>query len=58
MSAALLAAARPHEVLLLPNAGHDAIGSPLTAPLLRHQLAFLQKHLHPPSRNQAYGGAD
>jgi dipeptidyl-peptidase-4 len=41
LSSALLAAGRPHEVLLLPGAGHHAI----TAGLLWHQVRFLQRHL-------------
>ncbi|MGI5227030.1 prolyl oligopeptidase family serine peptidase [Actinoallomurus sp. CA-142502] len=50
LSGALLAAGRPHEVLLLPGAGHEAIGSPVTADLLRHQAGFLRRHLHPATR--------
>jgi dipeptidyl-peptidase-4 len=51
LSQALLAAGRPHEVLLLPGVGHAAIGAPGTEGLLEHQLAFLQRHLAaaPPS---------
>ncbi len=45
LSAALLAAGRPHEVLLLPDAGHSAIGGPLTQSLLSHQAQFLRRHL-------------
>ena len=45
LSSALLAAGRPHEVLLLPGAGHQAIGGPLTETLLQHQVRFLQLHL-------------
>ncbi|MHB1876949.1 MAG: alpha/beta hydrolase family protein, partial [Streptosporangiaceae bacterium] len=45
LSAALLAAGRPHEVLLLPGAGHSAIGGPLTESLLSHQARFLLRHL-------------
>ena len=41
LSAALLAAGRPHEVLLLPGVGHHAIGSPVTRQLLEHQARFL-----------------
>ncbi|MCW2859755.1 MAG: peptidase [Actinoallomurus sp.] len=41
LSSALLAAGRPHEVLLLPGAGHQAI----TEDLLWHQVRFLQRHL-------------
>jgi dipeptidyl-peptidase-4 len=45
LSSALLAAGRPHEVLLLPGIGHAALGSPVTEKLLRHQVRFLQRHL-------------
>jgi len=45
LSSALLAAGRPHEVLLLPGIGHAAIGSAVTEDLLRHQVGFLQRHL-------------
>jgi len=45
LSSALLAAGRPHEVLLLPGVGHQAIGDPVTERLLRHQVRFLQRHL-------------
>jgi dipeptidyl-peptidase-4 len=45
LSQALLAAGRPHEVLLLPGIGHQAIGSAVTENLLRHQGRFLQRHL-------------
>jgi dipeptidyl-peptidase-4 len=45
LSGALLAADRPHEVLLLPGAGHQPAGSAVTENLLRHQLRFLQRHL-------------
>jgi dipeptidyl-peptidase-4 len=41
LSSALLAAGRPHEVLLLPGAGHQDI----TENLLLHQVRFLQRHL-------------
>jgi dipeptidyl-peptidase-4 len=41
LSAALLAAGRPHEVLLLPGVGHHAVGSPVTRQLLEHQARFL-----------------
>ena len=50
LSSALLAAGRPHEVLLLPGAGHQAIGrTPLTENLLWHQVRFLRRHLCPGS---------
>ena len=45
LSGALLAAGRPHEVLLLPGTGHSAIGGPVTESLLRHQTDFLRRHL-------------
>jgi len=45
LSAALLAAGRPHELLLLPGIGHHAIGSAITETLLDHQLRFLQRYL-------------
>jgi dipeptidyl-peptidase-4 len=41
LSAALLAAGRPHEVLLLPGIGHHAIGSAVTRQLLEHEARFL-----------------
>lgn len=46
LSAALLAAGRPHDVLLLPGTGHGAIGAEGTENLLGHQVRFLQQHLH------------
>ncbi|HZR52402.1 MAG TPA: prolyl oligopeptidase family serine peptidase [Streptosporangiaceae bacterium] len=45
LSAALLAAGRPHEVLLLPGVGHQAMGVPVTARLLDQQARFLKRHL-------------
>ena len=45
LSSALLAAGRPHEVLLLPGIGHQALASPVTENLLWHQVRFLQRHL-------------
>jgi dipeptidyl-peptidase-4 len=45
LSSALLAAGRPHEVLLLPGVGHQAIGPASTENLLAHQARFLQRHL-------------
>lgn len=45
LSGALLAAGRPHEVLLLPGVGHQAMDGPVTEQLLRHQARFLQRHL-------------
>ncbi|MEW2519968.1 S9 family peptidase [Actinacidiphila alni] len=45
MSAALLAAGRPHEVLLLPGVGHRPFTVPGGDQLLRHQAEFLHRHL-------------
>jgi dipeptidyl-peptidase-4 len=45
LSSALLAAGRPHEVLLLPGVGHQAMQSDITENLLMHQVRFLQRHL-------------
>jgi dipeptidyl-peptidase 4 len=46
LSTALLAAGRPHEVLLLPGVGHNAMIVPdVTEGLLWHQVRFLQRHL-------------
>jgi dipeptidyl-peptidase-4 len=45
LSSALLAAGRPHEVLLLPGVGHQAMGVAITESLLWHQVRFLQRHL-------------
>jgi dipeptidyl-peptidase-4 len=45
LSSALAAAARPHEVLLLPGVTHQAIGIAITESLLLHQVRFLQRHL-------------
>src|SRR6202035_1800822 len=45
LSSALLAAGRPHEVLLLPGVGHQALGAAITENLLWHQVRFLQRHL-------------
>jgi dipeptidyl-peptidase-4 len=41
LSAALLAAGRPHEVLPLPGAGHSVAGTPVAAALLRHEVGWL-----------------
>jgi dipeptidyl-peptidase-4 len=46
MSSALLAAGRPHEVLLLPGVGHQAMDQAITEQLLRRQVRFLQHHLN------------
>src|SRR5262249_55547041 len=45
LSSALLAAGRPHEVLLLPGTGHQAMQLDITENLLNHQVRFLQRHL-------------
>ncbi len=45
MSAALLAAGKPHDVVLLPGIAHQAFGSSATEGILRTQLAFLRGHL-------------
>ncbi|MFS4093733.1 alpha/beta hydrolase family protein [Streptomyces sp. AF1A] len=44
LSEALLAAGRPHDVLLLPGEGHQPVGSARTENLL-HQVRSLQRHL-------------
>jgi len=45
LSSALLAAGRPHEVLLLPGAGHQALSEEIGEQVLWHQVRFLQRHL-------------
>ncbi|WP_405747387.1 prolyl oligopeptidase family serine peptidase [Streptomyces sp. NBC_01525] len=45
LSAALLAAGRPHEVLPLPGMDHAPTEPALFANLLRHQVDFLWRHL-------------
>jgi len=45
MSAALLAAGRPHQVLPLSGAGHMPTDEAAMEGLLRHQLAFLREAL-------------
>jgi len=45
LSSALLAAGRPHEVLLMPGVGHQAMDSTLTENMLWHQVRFLRRHL-------------
>jgi dipeptidyl-peptidase 4 len=45
LSSALLAAGHPHEVLLLPGTGHQAMGAAITENLLWHQVRFLHRHL-------------
>jgi dipeptidyl-peptidase-4 len=49
LSRALLAAGRPHEVLLLPGAGHTNMGPGNPASLLSRQASFLQQSLGPGS---------
>jgi dipeptidyl-peptidase-4 len=49
LSRALLAAGRPHEVLLLPGAGHTNMGPGNPASLLSRQASFLQQSLSPGS---------
>jgi dipeptidyl-peptidase 4 len=55
LSSALLAAGRPHEVLLLPGVGHQAMGAAVTENLLWHQVRFLQRHLGVVARTSAPG---
>ena len=52
LSSALLAAGRPHEVLLLAGATHDVRDETISENLYRHQVRFLQQHLaaEPPER--------
>ena len=38
-------AGRPHEVLLLPGAGHQALSEEIAEKPLWHQVRFLQRHL-------------
>jgi dipeptidyl-peptidase-4 len=45
LSDALRAAGRPHEVLLLPGIGHQAMGTAIAEKLLWRQVHFLQTHL-------------
>ncbi|MFC8678132.1 prolyl oligopeptidase family serine peptidase [Streptomyces griseorubiginosus] len=45
LSAALKAAGRPHELLILPGIGHQPIGSTVTRQLLERQVDFLRRHL-------------
>jgi dipeptidyl-peptidase 4 len=45
LSRALLAAGRPHEVLLLPGATHRVGDETISENLHWHQLRFLQQHL-------------
>ncbi|WP_141203180.1 S9 family peptidase [Streptomyces griseorubiginosus] len=45
LSAALRAAGRPHELLILPGIGHQPVGSTVTRQLLERQVDFLRRHL-------------
>ena len=45
LSAALKAAGRPHELLVLPGIGHQQIGSTVTRQLLERQVDFLRRRL-------------
>lgn len=45
LAQALLAAGRPHELVLLPGVGHQLFASPMAADVLRRQLAFFRRHL-------------
>lgn len=45
LSQALLAAGRPHELLLLPGVGHQAFTSAFAEQLLLRQLDFFRRHL-------------
>jgi dipeptidyl-peptidase 4 len=45
LSSALLAAGRPHEVLLLPGASHQVAETETAEQPLWHQVRFLQQHL-------------
>ncbi|MGC0416232.1 prolyl oligopeptidase family serine peptidase [Embleya sp. AB8] len=49
LSAELLAAGRPHEVLPLVRTGHAPSDENLFEQLLRHQLDFLRRHLRIPT---------
>ena len=46
MSRALLAADRPHELLLLPGVGHRVMDQDIAESLLWRQVRFLQQHLN------------
>ncbi|MFF3336626.1 prolyl oligopeptidase family serine peptidase [Streptomyces sp. NPDC002888] len=45
LSEVLRGAGRPHEVLLLPDAGHQPVGTHRTEDLLNRQVDFFQAHL-------------
>lgn len=53
LSAALHAARRPHEVHLVPGAGHQPVGTAVTTDLLERQLRFLQRCLEVSSTGRA-----
>ena len=53
LSAALLAAGRPHEVLPLPRATHLPAGEDVAAHLLLHELDFLRRALGVPRQWRA-----
>jgi len=45
LSSALLAAGRPHEVLLLPGVGHRYMSAACFEEVLWQQVHFLKRHL-------------
>jgi dipeptidyl-peptidase-4 len=53
MSSALLAAGRPHELLLMPGIGHRAMDQDIAESLLWRQVRFLQQHLNVEPRDPA-----
>jgi dipeptidyl-peptidase 4 len=57
MSSALLAAGRPHQVLLLSGSTHTPTDENTVSQLLRHQLAFLADALGLPSPQPAASGS-
>ncbi len=57
LSSALTTAGRPHEVLLLPGVGHQAMSTAIAESLLWHQVRFLQRHLRVESRHGEPGTA-
>jgi len=62
LSSALVAAGRPHEVLLLPGTNHRPADESVFEHLLLHQVAFLRRHLSAPVRascaRRSYGRPD